>query len=78
MIAAVATAALGVARPLRGLATLDTRDDISAATASGDTALAQSLLRHGAKPAAADNNILLGATAAAGVTAIVLAVIADW
>jgi hypothetical protein len=76
-IAAVATAGLGAAATLRGFATLDTRDAIEDATAMGDTARAQSLYDKG-KSQQLQTNILFGATAAVGVSAIVLAVLADW
>jgi hypothetical protein len=76
-IAAVATAGLGLAGTLRGFATLDTRDAIEDATAMGDTARAQTLFDKG-KSQQLQTNILFGATAAVGATAIVLAVLADW
>ncbi|NVB84970.1 MAG: hypothetical protein HOV81_41770 [Kofleriaceae bacterium] len=77
VIAAGATAGLGVAATLRGLSTLDTRDAIKDATAMGDDATARSLYDKG-KSQQLQTNILIGATAAVGATAIVLAVLADW
>lgn len=77
VVAAAATVGLGVAGTLRGFATLDTRDAIKEATAMGDDATAQSLYDKG-KSQQLQTNILFGATAAVGATAIVLAVLADW
>ncbi len=77
VIAAAATVGLGAGATWRGLATLDTRDAIVDATASGDDALARSLYDKG-RSQQLQTNILIGATAAAGVTAVVLAVLADW
>ena len=76
-IAAVATVGLAAGATLRGMATLDTRDQIEKATASGDDALAHSLYDKG-RSQQLQTNILFGATAAVGVGAIVLAVLADW
>src|SRR5690606_5016072 len=72
-IAAAATVGLGVAGTLRGFATLDTRDAIKEAVANGDNTLAQSLYDKG-KSQQLQTNILFGATAAMGATAIILAV----
>jgi hypothetical protein len=77
IVAAAATVGFGAAATLRGLSTLGTRDEIEAATARGDTALAESLYDKG-RGQQLQTNILLGVTAAAGVSAIVLAVVADW
>ena len=74
---AVATVGLAAGATLRGMATLDTRDQIEKATASGDDALAHSLYDKG-RSQQLQTNILFGATAAVGVGAIVLAVLADW
>lgn len=76
-IAAAATVGLGAAATWRGLTTLHTRDSIVDATAAGDDALARSLYDKG-RSQQLQTNVLLGATAAVGVTAIVLAVLADW
>lgn len=77
VIAAGATVGLGVAATLRGFATLDTRDAIKDATAMGDDATARTLYDKG-RSQQLQTNILLGATAAVGATAVVLAVLADW
>ncbi len=76
-IAAAATVGVGAAATLRGFTTLDTRDNIKEATMNGDDDLAQSLYDKG-KSQQLQTNILFGATAALGATAIVLAVLADW
>lgn len=76
-IAAVATVGVGAAATLRGFSTLDTRDAIEEATANGDDALARSLYDKG-RSQQLQTNILFGATAALGATAIVLAILADW
>lgn len=76
-IAAVATVGVGAVGTLRGFTTLDTRDAIKEATANGDHDLARSLYDKG-KSQQLQTNILFGATAALGATAIVLAVLADW
>lgn len=62
---------------MRGFATLGTRDDIEAATAAGDAMRAQSLYDKG-RSQQLQTNLLLGATAVAAGSAIVLAVLADW
>lgn len=77
VIAAAATVAFGAGATLRGLATLDTRDEITSAVERGDSTAAQSLYDKG-KSQQLQTNLLLGATAAAGASAIVLAVLADW
>lgn len=77
VIAAAATVGLGAGATWRGLTTLHTRDAIVEATAAGDDALARSLYDQG-RSQQLQTNVLLGATAAVGVTAIVLAVLADW
>lgn len=77
IITAVATAGLGAGAAWQGISTLSTRDDIKSATAAGDTARAASLYDRG-RDEQLRTNILLGATAAFGVTSIVLAVMTDW
>lgn len=76
-IAGVATLGLGAVATWRGLATLDTRDAIEKASASGDEMLARSLYDKG-QSQQLQTNILFGATAVMGATAIMLAVLADW
>jgi hypothetical protein len=77
VIAGAATVVLGAGATVRGLATLGTRDDITVAVERGDTAQAESLYDKG-RGQQLQTNLLLGATAAAGVSAIVLAILADW
>ncbi|HVK83312.1 MAG TPA: hypothetical protein VM513_04345 [Kofleriaceae bacterium] len=77
VVAAAATVVLGTAATARGLATLGTRDDIEAATTSGDATRASSLYDTG-RGQQLQTNLLLGATAVAAGSAIVLAVLADW
>lgn len=72
-----ATVALGAITTYEGLNVLDTRDQINSATAMGDMAKAQSLYNSGRDQQLA-TNILIGATAAAGVTTIVLAAFTNW
>lgn len=75
--AAVLTAGLGVAAGIEGKTTLDTRDQIKAAVADNDDARATSLYNDG-RDQQLRTNLLLGATAAAGVATIVLGVMTDW
>ena len=71
------TVGLGVGATVEGMATLDTRDQIKAATAAGNTAQAQTLYDQG-RDQQLRTNVLIGATAAAGVTTVILAVFTDW
>ncbi|HEY4058869.1 MAG TPA: hypothetical protein VGM39_19780 [Kofleriaceae bacterium] len=77
IITAAATVGLGAGATWQGITTLSTRDDIKSATAAGDSAHASTLYDRG-KSEQLRTNILLGATAAMGVTSIVLAVMTDW
>ena len=67
------TVGLGVAAGVQGVATLDTRDQIERAVADGDHANAKALYDRG-RGQQLRTNLLFGATAAAGVVTVVLAV----
>jgi hypothetical protein len=75
--AVVVTAGLGAASALQGMATLDTRDQIRAATAAGEPVRAMQLYDDG-RGQQLRTNILLGATAAAGVSTLALAFVTRW
>lgn len=77
LVGAAVTVGLGVGATVEGMGTLDTRDQIKAATTAGDSAQAQSLYDQG-RDQQLRTNILIGATAAAGITTVVLAVFTDW
>jgi hypothetical protein len=77
LVGAAMTVALGVGGAVEGMATLDTRDQIKAATTAGDTAHAQALYDQG-RDQQLRTNLLFGATAAAGITTVILAVVTDW
>ena len=68
---------LGVATGVEGAATLSARDDIKAAVAANDTAKATSLY-DAARSTQLRTNVLIGATAAAGIATVVLAFSTDW
>jgi hypothetical protein len=74
---AILTAGFGVAAGLQGMATLDTRDQIKAAVAANDSALAMSLYNDGRDEQLRTNLFIAGA-AAAGVATIALAFATDW
>ena len=75
--AGVVTVGLGIAAGLQGKATLDTRDQIEAAVADNDAQRAMSLYNDG-RDQQLRTNLLLGATAAAGATTLMLAFFTDW
>jgi len=77
LVAGIATVGLGVAAGVEGAATLSARDDINAAVAAGDTAKANQLYNDG-RSKQLYTNVLIGATAAAGVATAVLAFVTDW
>lgn len=77
VVGAALTVGLGVGATVEGMATLDTRDQIKAATAGGDTAHAQTLYDQG-RDQQLRTNLLIGAAAAAGVTTVILGVFTDW
>ena len=67
----------GVGAGVEGMATLDQRDQIKAAVAANDSATAMSLYT-GARSTQLRTNVLIGASAAAGIATIVLAVVTNW
>ena len=77
LVGAAVTVGLGVGATVEGMATLDTRDQIKAAVAANDNAHAQTLYDQG-RDQQLRTNLLFGATAAAGVTTVILAVFTDW
>jgi hypothetical protein len=77
VVGAALTVGLGVGATVEGMATLDTRDQIKAATAGGDPAHAQTLYDQG-RDQQLRTNLLIGAAAAAGVTTVILGVFTDW
>lgn len=74
---AVVTVGLGAGAAVFGMQTLGTRDRIAEATEAGEAARAMQLYDEG-RAQQLRTNVLLGATAAAGVATIVLTVLADW
>jgi hypothetical protein len=77
VVTGLVTVGLGVATGVEGAATLSARDDIKAAVAANDNAKATSLY-DSARSTQLRTNILIGATAAAGVATVVLAFFTDW
>jgi len=73
----VVTVGFGAATIVSGLATLSTRDQIREAVAAGDHATAQMLYSTG-NDQQTRTNVLLGATIAAGVGTVVLALFTNW
>ena len=73
----IVTVGLGVTATLSGMQTLDTRDKVRDAVAAGDSAEAMDLYDTG-KSQQLRTNILIGATAAVGVTTIILAFVTNW
>ena len=77
IVAAIGTVALGGLATYEGMQTLDTRDQIRAATAAGDSAHAKQLYDDG-RTQQLTTNLLIGGAAAAGVATLVLGIVTDW
>lgn len=77
VIAAIGAVAVGGIATYEGMQTLDTRDQIRAATAAGDSAHAKQLYDDGRTTQLA-TNVLIGTAAAAALATIALAVMTDW
>ncbi len=77
LVTGLVTVGLGVATGVEGAATLSARDDIKAAVAANDNAKATSLY-DSARSTQLRTNILIGATATAGIATVVLAFVTDW
>jgi hypothetical protein len=73
----VVTVGLGAATVVSGMSTLSTRDKIRDATAAGQTTTAAELYNTG-RDQQTRTNIFLGATIAAGVGTVALAVFTNW
>jgi hypothetical protein len=73
----VLTIGLGAAATFSGLATLDTRDKVVEAVDANDNATATELYNKG-RDEQIRTNILFGATAAIGITTVVLAFFTNW
>ncbi|HEY1547186.1 MAG TPA: hypothetical protein VGG28_05175 [Kofleriaceae bacterium] len=77
LVTGILTAGLGAGAIVEGVSTLNQRDQIKSAVAAGNTASAMSLYND-AKSTQLRTNILIGATAAAGVATAVLAFVTNW
>jgi hypothetical protein len=77
VLTGILTVGLGASTIVEGLSTLDQRDDIQAAVAARDSAKAMSLYND-ARSTQLRTNILIGATAAAGLSTIILAFVTNW
>jgi hypothetical protein len=77
IVGGVVTAGLATGAIISGLSTLDTRDQIRAATAAGDMATANDLYNTG-RDQQTRTNLLFGATAVVGAATIVVAFLTNW
>ena len=73
----IVTVGLGVTAALSGMATLDTRDEIKKSVESGSQATAVDLYNKG-RDQQIRTNVLFAATAATGITTVVLAFVTNW
>ena len=77
VVSAVVTVGLGAGATWQGITTMKTRDEIEAANDAGNAPLASSLYDRG-RSEQLRTNILIGATAAAGITTVVLGLVTNW
>lgn len=77
LVTGLVTLGFGAGLAVEGLSTLSERDDIRAAVATGDAAGAMAKY-NAARSTQLRTNILIGATAAAGIASVVLAILTNW